>query len=92
MAKKARVLDFLLQESINSGNFIFDNNKAKEICINYGFSNHFDVTKLDNLNKLSPLMKHLDYALIHLGSGKHKFVKGIDNVYHKFEEVKQIIN
>jgi hypothetical protein len=32
-----------------------------------------------------------DFAVIHLGSGSHRFVKGINNVYHDFEPIQKTI-
>lgn len=33
-----------------------------------------------------------DYAIIHIGSGNHKFIKGIDNVFHDFEPIQKTID
>jgi hypothetical protein len=32
-----------------------------------------------------------DYAVIHLGKGNHKFIKGIDKLYHKFEPIEETL-
>ncbi|GIW22383.1 MAG: hypothetical protein KatS3mg068_1390 [Candidatus Sericytochromatia bacterium] len=32
-----------------------------------------------------------DFGIIHLGNGKHQFVKGINKVYHDFEEIQETI-
>ena len=68
-------------------NFEFDNELVKKICLTSGFKNPFDVTKLDNTDKFPPILKKNDYAILHLGKGRHKFIKGIQNCFHKFESV-----
>lgn len=75
-----------------SGNYIFDNELVKSISKKYNFGNPFDATKVDNKNKLPEILLENDYALIHLGSGKHQFIKGIDKVYHDFEPIEKTID
>jgi len=50
-------------------------------------SNQFDVTKIDTSAKLPRELKEKDLFIVHLGGGKHRFVPGIKNGYHKFESV-----
>ena len=52
-----------------------------------GFGNPFDVTKLDNTSKFPQVMLDNDYFIVHLGKGKHKFVKGINKGFHRFEPI-----
>ncbi len=54
-------------------NFIFDNNLVKTISKKYNFGNPFDVTKLDNINKLPDILIKNNYALIHFGNGKQGY-------------------
>jgi hypothetical protein len=61
---------------------------VKDICKEVGYGNPFDVTKLDNKTKLPEILLNKDYAIIHIGGGKHKFIKGIDKVFHNFEPLK----
>lgn len=75
-----------------NNNFIFDNELVKDICKQKGFGNPFDITKLDNQSKLPQLLIDNDTAIIHLGSGKHKFIKGINKIYHHFEPIQQTID
>lgn len=88
VSKKSQVLEQILRELIEkkSKDLSFDNDLVKAIS-GATFKNQFDVTKLDNSNKLPPLLKEKDYYVIHLGSGRHQFVKGIKNCYHIFEEI-----
>jgi hypothetical protein len=50
-------------------------------------SNQFDVTKIDTSRKIPPELQRQDLFIVHLGGGKHRFVKGIKNGYHEFEPV-----
>ncbi len=54
-----------------------------------GFGNPFDATKLDNTEKFPEILLENDYFIVHLGGGKHRFVKGIEKGFHKFEEIEQ---
>ena len=64
----------------------------KDVSKKFGFGNPFDATKLDNKTKLPEILVENDYAIIHIGSGKHKFIKGIDKVYHEFEPIQEKID
>jgi len=90
--KKKEVLEKIFKICNDKNDFVFDNDLVKTISRKVGFQNHFDVTKLDTRSKLPKILTKNDYALIHLGSGRHKFIKGIDKVYHNFEPVKNKIN
>lgn len=91
MSKKSKVLETLYKDCVARGNMKFHNNEVKDVCKKIGFGNPFDVTKLDNKGKLPALLQKQDIAVLHLGSGNHCFVKGIDNVYHTFEEITEIV-
>jgi hypothetical protein len=54
--------------------YVFDNELVKDISKKVGFGNPFDVTKLDNMSKLPQIFLENDYAVIHLGSGRHQFI------------------
>jgi len=85
--KKSLVLALLFKMCQERGNFVFNNDEVRKFCEVVGFKNQFDVTKLDNREKLPAVLREADYAMVHLGKGRHKFVKGVDNVYHAFEEI-----
>lgn len=85
--KKHKVLEELLKICEDANNLIFDNSLVKAICKQVGFGNPFDVTKIDCSLDLPDVMIKNDYALIHLGEGRHQFIKGIVNVFHKFEDI-----
>ncbi|MCX7728086.1 MAG: hypothetical protein N2203_01315 [Bacteroidia bacterium] len=85
--KKKKVIEeiFILCKSKN--HFEFTNDTVKEISKKNGFGNPFDATKIDSKEKLPDILLKENYALIHIGNGKHLFVKGIDNVFHDFEPI-----
>jgi hypothetical protein len=87
MSKKDEVLIELLRICKQKRNYIFDNDLVKTICKKTGFGNPFDITKLDNTAKFPEIMIQNDLFILHLGEGKHQFIKGIKYGFHKFEEI-----
>ena len=83
--KKHAVLLDLYKHCEVRNDFVFHNDLVKEISKKHGFGNPFDATKLDSSDKLPQFFKDNDICLLHLGGGNHKFIKGIDNLYHTFE-------
>ena len=90
-SKKEEVLELLYKQCENKDDFVFHNDEVKRVSSEVGFGNPFDVTKLDNKDKLPQSFRDKDIAVIHLGSGKHKFINGIDKVYHEFEDIKKTV-
>ena len=88
--KKSQVLTKIFKICLQKNNFVFHNDLVKKFSKEVGFGNPFDVTKIDNKNKLSKFLLEKDYCLIHIGSGQHKFVKGIEKLYHTFEKINKI--
>ena len=91
VSKKSEVITRLYQYCQKKGDFNFHNDLVKKISADVGFSNPFDATKIDNKNKLPPMLQKNDTAIIHLGGGNHRFIKGIDSVYHDFEPIQQTV-
>ena len=89
VGKKKQVLLALFQSCMDSGNYEFDNDKVREVCQQVGFSNQFDVTKLDNTNSLPDEIKDEGYCVVHLGDGQHRFMQVLDVWFHTFEEIEQ---
>lgn len=87
MGKKQKVITELFKKCEKNKDFVFDNSLVKQICKEYGFGNPFDITKLDNTSKFPKNLLDKDYFILHLGSGRHKFVKGIKNGFHSFEKI-----
>lgn len=91
MSKKDKVLTELFEICRKRKNYVFHNDLVKEVAKKVGFGNPFDATKLDNKDKLPKILLENDYAVIHLGKGKHQFIKGIDKVYHNFEPIQETV-
>jgi hypothetical protein len=89
--KKQNVLLNLYEICEKKGDFTFDNELVKKVSAEVGFTNQFDVTKLDTKEKLPDFFIKNDIAVIHLGRGIHKFIKGINKIYHDFEPIKKNI-
>ena len=90
--KKSQVIEELFKICTERKNYEFHNDLVKDVSKKFGFGNPFDATKLDNKTKLPEILVENDYAIIHIGSGKHKFIKGIDKVYHEFEPIQEHID
>jgi hypothetical protein len=90
--KKSQVIERIFDICRQKDDLVFHNDLIKDICRKIGFGNPFDVTKLDNKAKLPNILLENDYAIIHIGSGMHKFIKGIEKVYHSFEPIRQKID
>jgi len=91
-SKKDQVIEQLFKICKQKKDFVFHNDLVKDVCKEIGFGNPFDATKLDNKTKLPQILLKNDYAIIHIGSGNHKFIKGIDKVYHNFEPIQEKID
>lgn len=89
--KKHLVLLDLYKHCKEQGNFTFHNDLVKDFAKKHKFGNPFDATKLDSSDKLPPLFKEQDICLLHLGGGNHKFIKGINKLYHTFEPIQERI-
>ncbi|MGC8764868.1 MAG: type II restriction enzyme [Brevinematia bacterium] len=93
MRKKAEKKDIIV-EIFNTckerDNFVFDNSLVKEVMgRTKSQTNPYDMTKVDDSNKLPEKLISEDYCVIHLGGGKHQFFKGIEKVFHKFESIEE---
>ncbi|MDR1973264.1 MAG: hypothetical protein LBQ31_01165 [Bacteroidales bacterium] len=91
-SKKDQVIEKIFKICEKKKDFTFHNDMVKDVCKKIGFGNPFDVTKLDNKTKLPSILLKNDYAIIHLGSGFHRFIKGINKVFHEFEPIQKKIN
>jgi len=89
MGKKQDVLETIYSLCLKRNTLVFNNDLVKKICLDKGFGNPFDVTKIDNSNILPPALIDDDKFVVHLGNGFHKFVSGISIGYHKFEEISE---
>ena len=87
MGKKQEVIEHIFNVCKEKNDFVFDNNLVKDVCKKVGFGNPFDVTKIDNSSLLPDCVKDDNFFIVHIGKGYHRFVKGINIGYHKFEEI-----
>jgi hypothetical protein len=87
MSKKQDTLAAIFEHCLNKGDMNFHNDLTKEICKETKFANPFDVTHIDNSDKLPENMQIRDYFVVNLGKGWHRFVKGINYGYHTFENI-----
>lgn len=87
MGTKQNVITEVYRICKRQQNFIFDNELVKRVCKKYKFGNPFDATKLDDTSKFPQVLINDDYFILHLGEGKHKFVKGISSGFHIFEKI-----
>ncbi len=92
MSKKAEVLTEIFLKCQKDKNYIFDNELVKDVSKKYKFGNPFDATKIDNKSRLPKILLENDFAVIHLGNGKHQFIKGINKIYHDFEPINKTID
>ncbi len=92
MSKKNDTLLELYEICKRSGDFTFGNELVKEISKKNNFGNPFDATKFDSIKKLPKELVEDDIGVIHLGNGKHSFVKGINKIYHKFEPIQSNVD
>jgi len=90
MSKKDLVLTDIFTKCQTKNDFVFDNDLVKFYCKKHSFGNPFDVTKLDDTSKFPNIMLENDFFLLHLGEGRHQFVKGISKGFHYFEEIEEI--
>ena len=89
---KKQVISRIFALCQERGNFVFDNTLVKQVALELKFGNPFDATKIDNKSLLPQVLRDNDYALIHLGNGRHQFVPGIDRFFHSFEPVTEVID
>lgn len=90
--KQKLVIKRLYDICSKNSNYIFNNELVKDISKEIGFGNPFTATKIDNKDMLPKELLDKNIGIIHLGNGKHKFIKGIDKIYHNFEEIKENID
>jgi len=87
MGTKQDVITEIFKLCRKKGDFVFNNTLVKKICKKHGFGNPFDITKLDDTSKFPQILLDDDYFILHLGEGRHKFIKGIKKGFHIFEKV-----
>lgn len=89
MGTKQKVIAEIFKLCEKGKFFVFDNMLVKKVCKKHGFGNPFDVTKLDDTSRFPQILLDKDYFILHLGEGRHKFVKGIKKGFHVFEKIEK---
>jgi hypothetical protein len=85
---KKEIIEELYLRCKRRNDFTFDNNFVKDILRSAASANNpYDMTKIDDLSKLPETVVNEGYTIIHLGDGKHKFIKCLDKIYHTFETI-----
>ncbi len=87
MGKKHKVIVKIFEICKSRNDFVFDNELVKSVSKDFGVGNPFDVTKLDTTEKFPQELLDEDYFILHLGQGKHMFVKNVAKGFHKFEPI-----
>lgn len=89
---KRRVLIELYHRCQVNQEFEFDNTLVKEVSKEIGLGNPFDATKIDRREVLPQELIEQGVTLIHVGNGRHRFVKGLQIVFHQFEPIRREID
>ncbi len=92
MSKKGNTILEIYQICQKKNNYEFDNDLVKKISKKYGFGNPFDATAIHTSSTLPDELLREDIGLIHLGKGKHKFIKGVNKIFHNFEKIQKEID
>ena len=87
MGRKQEVILRLFRICRRRGEMTFDNEMVKDVARRVGFRNPFDVTKVDRSELLPEEVREAGYYILHLGGGRHRFVRGIEVGYHRFEPI-----
>ncbi len=82
------IFEDLKKKNPNEDKLIFSNEIVKKVTGDVKFSNQFDATKFESKEKLPECLRKNGFFIIHLGKGRHAFVKG--DGYHNFEPIKEI--
>mgnify|MGYP007068823693 CR=1 FL=1 len=78
---KKSIIELIFDHCEKNNNYVFDNELIKKIVMDSGSkTNPYDMTKIDHISKLPKILLDNDYAIAHIGSGKHMFVKGISKI------------
>lgn len=87
---KKEIIERIFDCCVSKGNFEFDNDFVKEVLRTAKSStNPYDMTKVDDISKLPDKLVSEGYSVIHLGDGRHKFLKCLDKIYHAFEPIEE---
>lgn len=89
LSKKKQVLQALFETCQQRGQWYFNNEEVKQVCARVGFGNPFDATKVDTMDGLPDIMREQGFCVVHVGKGRHAFIKELQKWYHVFEDIEQ---
>ena len=69
------------------GDMSFTSRELRSAAERYNFSNPHDAVKIDNLSKLPETLRENDHCIVHLGKGRHQFIRGVTAGFHRFERI-----
>ena len=84
-SNKSLVLTDIFDACQSRNDWTFDNKLVNKISEKHDFSNPYDATKIDNTSILPDHIRKQGWCVVHLGQGKHKFVKALQHFFHDFE-------
>jgi len=82
------IFEDLRNKNPHSNKLVFSNEIVKKVTGDIKFSNQFDATKFESHDKLPECLIENGFFIMHLGKGRHVFVKG--NGYHNFEPIREV--
>jgi hypothetical protein len=87
---KKYIIECIYNKCKEKGNFEFDNTLVKQVLEELNSkTNPYDMTKFDDITKYPQTFIDKNIALIHIGSGRHKFIEVLDKLYPKFEDIRR---
>jgi hypothetical protein len=89
VSRKKQVLQALFEICQQRNDWYFDNDEVKRVCAKYRFGNPFDVTKVDTASDLPDSIREQGFCVVHLGQGRHAFIKELQKWYHVFEDIEE---
>lgn len=89
VSSKKQVLQALFEICQQRNDWHFDNDAVKRVCAKYGFGNPFDITKVDTASDLPDGIREQGFCVVHLGMGRHAFIRELQKWYHVFEDIEE---
>ena len=84
---KKQILTDLFNMCRERGDMSFTSRELRSAAARYNFSNPHDAVKIDNLSKLPEALRENDHCIVHLGKGRHQFIRGVTAGFHRFERI-----
>ena len=85
--KKKQILAGLFSRAMETGKMVFNTDDVLAAARVVNFKNPHDAVKIDRADLLPDNMRERDFYFVHLGEGRHKFVRGLAVGFHRFEPI-----